>query len=198
MLLKITTLLLMALFAVTCFGQDEDAKSATAKPTADIANGKYGPLERNVFDLWKPKSKKPTPLVVYIHGGGFVNGDKEKLSANVLKRLLDSGIAVMAINYSLLPQYIYPQAYKDAARAIQFARFNAKDWNLDKTKIAATGSSAGGLTSLWIGFHDDLADPKASDPGPSRIHSANFDGSVFGTDDSRSGDRRSASWCGNP
>ena len=144
--------------------QEDDAKVGPSKPIPDVANGKYGPLERNVFDLWKPQSKKPTPLVVYIHGGGFVNGDKEKLSANLLKRLLDNGIAVMAINYSLLPAHIYPQPYLDCARAIQLARFNAKEWNLEKAKIAATGSSAGGLTSLWIGFHDDMADKKSTDP----------------------------------
>jgi len=164
MKLKLLALFLIGLFAATAFSQEEETKAQPAKLKADIANGKYGPLERNVFDLWKPNSKKPTPLVVYIHGGGFVNGDKEKLSANILKRLLDSGIAVMAINYSLLPTHVYPQAYLDCARAIQFARFNAKDWNLDKSKIGATGSSAGGLTSLWIGFHNDLADPKSADP----------------------------------
>ena len=157
----LTTLLLTA----TVFAQEETtAKSAPQKPTPDVANGKYGPLERNVFDLWTPKTKKPSPLVVYIHGGGFVNGDKDKLSANLLKRLLDNGIAVMAINYSLLPQHLYPQAYKDSARAVQFARSNARAWNLDKSKVSAMGSSAGGLTSLWIGFHDDLADPKSEDP----------------------------------
>lgn len=161
---KFLTLILVALFAMSAFAQDEEPKVPPAKPMPDIANGKYGPLERNIFDLWKPKSKKPTPLVVYIHGGGFVNGSKERLSGNLLKRFLDSGIAVMAINYSLLPNYVYPQAYMDCARAIQFARFNAKDWNLDKTKVLAIGSSAGGLTSLWIGFHDDLADPKSNDP----------------------------------
>ena len=48
-----------------------------------------------------------------------MNGDKGNLSANLLKRLLDNGIAVMAINYSLMPQHLYPQAYKDSARAIQ-------------------------------------------------------------------------------
>lgn len=162
---KFTLILLIAAsFALSSFAQEDEAKAAPAKPAADIADGKYGPLERNVFDLWKPKSKKPTPLVVYIHGGGFVNGDKSKLSANVLKRLLDSGIAVMSINYSLMPTHLYPQAYIDSARAIQYARYNAKAWNIDKTKVAATGSSAGGLTSLWIGFHDDMADPRSADP----------------------------------
>lgn len=163
--MKLATLLLLALaiFTRTAIAQETGTKPVPAKRAADIA-GKYGPLERNVFDLWQPKSKKPTPLVVYIHGGGFVNGDKSNLSANVLQRLLDNGVAVMAINYSLLPAYVYPQAYVDCARAIQFARYNAKEWNIDKTKVAATGSSAGGLTSLWIGFHDDMADPKAADP----------------------------------
>lgn len=166
MKLKFLVLLTVALFATNIFAQDDEpaAKAQPAKIAADVVNAKYGPLERNVFDLWKPKSKKPTPLMVYIHGGGFVNGDKDKLSANLLKRMLDNGIAVMAINYSLLPQHVYPQAYMDSARAIQFARANAKEWNLDKDKIGAMGSSAGGLTSLWLGFHDDLADAKATDP----------------------------------
>lgn len=153
----ITTLLLL----VPVVAQQPPAQE---KPTPDVANGRYGPLERNVFDLWTPKTKKPSPLVLYIHGGGFVNGDKDKLSASLLKRLLDNGIAVMSINYSLLPQHIYPQAYKDAARAVQFARSNAKAWNIDKAKVSAMGSSAGGLTSLWIGFHDDMAEPTSDDP----------------------------------
>ena len=157
-------LITLTLSAGVLAQEDEAPKAGPQKPTPDIANGKYGSLERNVFDLWTPKTKQPSPLVVYIHGGGFVNGDKDKLSANLLKRLLDNGIAVMAINYSLLPQHLYPQAYKDAARAVQFARSNAKAWNLDKSKVSAMGSSAGGLTSLWIGFHDDLADPKSEDP----------------------------------
>lgn len=161
-----SALLITLALSLAVFAQEDDgaAKSSPQKPVPDIANGKYGSLERNVFDLWMPKTKKPSPLMVYIHGGGFVNGDKYKLSANLLKVLLDNGIAVMAINYSLMPQHLYPQAFKDAARAIQFARFNAKQWNLDKRKVSAMGSSAGGLTLLWIGFRDDMADPKAEDP----------------------------------
>jgi acetyl esterase len=155
--------LLIALFAVVVIAQDEP-KAKPELPAPDIANGKYGPFERNVFDLWKPKSDRHVPLVVYIHGGGFVNGSKENLSANLLNQLLKNGLAVMAINYRLLPGTHYPDNYLDCARAVQFARFNAKDWKIDKTRVAATGSSAGALTSLWIGFHDDLADPKNADP----------------------------------
>jgi acetyl esterase/lipase len=52
----------------------------------------------------------------------------------------------------------------DAARALQFVRSKAGEWNLDKNRIAAAGGSAGGCTSLWLAFHEDLADSKSSDP----------------------------------
>ena len=52
----------------------------------------------------------------------------------------------------------------DAARAIQFLRSKAKELNIDKRRIAATGGSAGGCDSLWLAFHDDLADPASADP----------------------------------
>lgn len=164
---KFFAIIFFTLFlAFAGFAQDDEEpkKTTVIAPKPDISNGKYGTHERNIFDFWKPNSKKPTPLVIYIHGGGFVNGSKEKLSPNMLNQLLKNGFAVMAINYRLLPEVVYPQHYMDAARAIQFARYNAKQWNIDKTKVGATGSSAGGLTSLWLGFHDDLADAKNADP----------------------------------
>lgn len=159
----VTTFLFINICVFASFAQEGETKAKADLPKADIANGKYGQFERNVFDLWKPDSKKPTPLVIYIHGGGFVNGSKENLSANLLNHLLKNGFAVMAINYRLLPNTHYPDNYMDCVRAIQYARSNAKDWNIDKTKVAAIGSSAGALTSLWIGFHDDFADKDNAD-----------------------------------
>jgi acetyl esterase/lipase len=52
----------------------------------------------------------------------------------------------------------------DGGRAVQFARSKAKEWNIDKARIAATGGSAGAGISLWLAFRDDLADPKSDDP----------------------------------
>src|SRR6185436_15517427 len=52
----------------------------------------------------------------------------------------------------------------DSARAIQFLRHKAGDWGLDPTRIAATGDSAGAGISLWLGLHNDLADPQNVDP----------------------------------
>ena len=52
----------------------------------------------------------------------------------------------------------------DAARALQFVRSKAAEWNIDKQRIGASGGSAGACSSLWLAFHPDMADPKSADP----------------------------------
>ena len=162
----ITILFLILMTALTVFAQAESGakKAAVSAPKPDVADGKYGEYAANTFNLWKPESKNTTPLVVYIHGGGLATGDKSKISVSQLNALLKAGFAVMAINYRLTPEAVYPQHYMDCARAIQYARYHAVDFNVDPKRIAATGSSAGGMTALWLGFHDDLTDAKNADP----------------------------------
>ncbi|MDH7602380.1 MAG: alpha/beta hydrolase fold domain-containing protein [Armatimonadota bacterium] len=133
-------------------------------PKPDESNVKYGPHERNVFDLWKAKSDKPTPLIVFIHGGGFVGGDKSHIPPSALKRALEAGASVMSINYRFLQHAPIQDILRDAARAIQFIRANAEKYNIDPKRIACFGSSAGAGTSLWLAVHPDLADPNSSDP----------------------------------
>jgi acetyl esterase len=154
----------MLLCALPCTGQTQNSRRSEAKPKADLANFKYGPDTRNVLDLWKAKSDKPTPLVVFIHGGGFRAGDKAQVDAKLIEQCLAAGISVGAINYRLSDTATFPAQMLDGARAIQTFRHNAKEWNLDPKRIACTGGSAGAGISLWLGFHDDLADPKSSDP----------------------------------
>jgi acetyl esterase/lipase len=136
-----------------------------------VANLPYGSHERQVLDFWKAKADKPTSLVLYIHGGGWQGGDKNSLSARDLKKYLDAGISVAAINYRYVKQAaalkIEPPVkapLEDAARALQCIRSKACEWNLDKKRVGATGGSAGACSSLWLAFHDDLADPKSADP----------------------------------
>jgi acetyl esterase len=134
------------------------------RPTPDFPDVRYGPHERNVFDLWLPKSDRPAPLVLFIHGGGFRGGDKGSISAGVLQQYLATGWAVAAINYRLTNTAPAPAAYLDCARALQHLRHHAKKWRLDPGRVASTGSSAGAGASLWLAFHDDLADPRNADP----------------------------------
>jgi acetyl esterase/lipase len=129
-------------------------------------NVKYGPYERNVLDLWLAKRDdgKPTPLAVFIHGGGFVGGDKSKLSMSTLQQYLAAGISVATIDYRLLDSGPFPIPMLDGGRALQFLRYHADDYHLDKGRVACFGGSAGGCMSMWLAFHDDLADAQNPDP----------------------------------
>jgi acetyl esterase/lipase len=125
---------------------------------------KYGPHPtKNVLDFWQAPAQGPTPLLVSIHHGGFSQGQKF-VRADLLKDCLASGISVAAINYRLTEQAPAPAAFRDSARAVQFLRSRAKEWNIDPNRVAAAGGSSGGGISLWLAFHDDLADPKSDDP----------------------------------
>lgn len=161
---KMFQFLLLILLCGAGLAQEPPQSSAPVKPKPDQENVKYGPHERNVLDLWLAKSDRPAPLVLFIHGGGFRAGDKGALAPDRLKAFLDSGFSVAAINYRLTDTAPAPAAYLDSARALQFLRANAKKWNLDSKLVASTGGSAGAGTSMWLAFHDDLADPRSADP----------------------------------
>ena len=136
--------------------------SEPVKPThADIA---YGPHERNKIDLYLAESKTPTPLVLFIHGGGFRAGDKSAVNAGEIRDFHREGWSVAAINYRFTNVVPAPGQYLDCGRALQFLRHHAAKYNLDPKLVASTGGSAGAGTSLWLAFHDDLADPKSDDP----------------------------------
>jgi len=133
-------------------------------PAPDHADLAYGPHERNRLDLWLAKTEALSPLVLYIHGGGFRSGDKRTLNPSFLARCLEAGWSVAAINYRLTDTAPAPAAYLDCGRAIQYLRHRAAEWNLDPELVASTGGSAGAGTSLWLAFHDDLARPGSDDP----------------------------------
>ena len=140
------------------------APATAGKPAPTHADVSYGPHERNKLDLWLAPAKDPTPLVVYIHGGGFVNGSKAGASAEMIRSCLGTGVSFMAINYRFRVSAPIQDILRDCARSIQFIRANAGTYNVDPTRIACYGGSAGAGTSLWLAFHDDLADPKNADP----------------------------------
>ncbi len=147
---------------------------------ADFAEDvRYGDAERNLFDIYLPRCDAPTPLVIYIHGGGFTGGDKGGAHENgaAIRELLQSCVAFATINYRLLKvpsqaegvSSIVEQggvlpSLQDAARALQFMRYHFASLNLDPENVAVYGGSAGAGASLWLGTHDDMADPDSEDP----------------------------------
>jgi acetyl esterase/lipase len=148
----------LVLLSVPLFAADE-AKQLSPS----YGEVSYGPHPRNVLDFWKADGQGPRPLLVYIHGGGWTGGDKKQDTAKY-QAFLDKGISCAAINYRLTGEDPLPAPVHDAARAIQFLRTKAGEWNIDTKHIALTGGSAGACTSMWLLLHDDLADPQATDP----------------------------------
>lgn len=173
------TIVAIAISASSAFSADTASKDSSkpapppttrpAAPKPTLQNVSYGSHERQVLDFYKADSAKPTPVVFNIHGGGWVAGDKSGVSD--VQQYLKAGISVVSINYryntqaqiaGIKPPVKWPLS--DAARALQFVRSKASEWNIDKARIGATGGSAGACSSLWLAFHDDMADPKSEDP----------------------------------
>lgn len=158
-----TALALVTVLAPDMLSAQVRRQGTAIKPSqADV---KYGPAERNVLDFYQARSEQPTPLVVYIHGGGFVGGNKE-MNPRQVKAFHDAGISVAAIHYRFVDgkDVIFPAPQHDGALAVQFLRSKANEWNIDPKRVACFGGSAGAGISMWIGFHEDLAQPESDDP----------------------------------
>lgn len=138
------------------------------RPTPTHTNVQYGDHERHVFDLWLPAADEDAaaskrPVYVFFHGGGFVGGDKRSFDPTPF---LEANLGVVSANYRFVDgtTTLSPAPLRDGARVIQYLRTRADEWSLDESRIAVSGSSAGAVMTLWIGYHDDLADPDSQDP----------------------------------
>ena len=140
----------------------KQGKPARIRP--DFADVAYGQHRRQVLDFWKAESDSPAPVLVFFHGGGFRAGNKKLLSLQI--RALPHGVSAASANYRFVTEegVTLREVMQDSARVIQFLRAKADEWHIDPARIALTGGSAGGVISLWLAFHDDLADPKSDDP----------------------------------
>ena len=137
-----------------------------------VENIPYGIHDENVFDIFIPESDSPVPLVIYIHGGGFISGSKEVCYEPMwdgswdfpseIDILLSHGIAFATIKYRLLAingdSEGIRKPLRDSKRCLQFIRKNSAALNIDKSNIVLCGSSAGAGTAQWLAFQDDLAD----------------------------------------
>ena len=127
--------------------------------TYKVANSYEGKL-----DVYRPReAKTPTPVVVMIHGGGWVAGTKEGAVLYPLP-FMTLGFAVVNVEYRLGKTSLAPAAVEDCLCALHWVGRNAKKYNFDLSKVIVTGGSAGGhlaLTTSMIpfsaGFENDCA-----------------------------------------
>ncbi len=128
----------------------------------------YGPSDEQVFDIYLPQASEPTALVIFIHGGGFTGGSRSGPSASAVRQVIGAGAAYASIDYRLLERAGTEtdgviKCLRDSMRALQFMRHHADVFEIDPMRVGTYGGSAGAGTSLWLGFHPDMAIPDSAD-----------------------------------
>jgi acetyl esterase/lipase len=120
----------------------------------------YRPLH---LDLWVPDGEAPAPLVVWVHGGGFMFGDRRILPETfrpnqVFDALLDAGLAVATIDYRHALEAPFPAQLQDAKAAVRYLRAFADELGISAERIGAMGESAGGHIVAALGLTAHRAD----------------------------------------
>ena len=103
------------------------------------------------LDLYLPEGQGPFPLIIWVHGGGWTSGDKSLSADSPQIRQAARGYAVASINYRLSQTAKFPAQIEDCKAAIRWLRAHATQYNLDPSRIAAWGSSAGGHLVALMG-----------------------------------------------
>ncbi len=114
-----------------------------------------GGHERNKLDLYLPEEdpEAARPLVVWIHGGGWQNGSKDRCP---LVRLVPQGFVVASINYRLSQHAVFPAQIEDCRAAIRWLRANAAKYHIDPARVGVSGASAGGHLVALLGTSAEM------------------------------------------
>ncbi len=127
------------------------ASSTTASYTLlhDIPYAHPGGAEL-VADIYLPSGPGPFPAILFIHGGGWISGNRTQLHRQAA-HMAEQGMVGMAIEYRLAPDHPFPAALDDSREALLWLRRNAATYKIDPTRIGAVGSSAGGNLVALLG-----------------------------------------------
>lgn len=106
----------------------------------DLSYGPHGAL--NTLDVYRPDTKDKLPLVVFIHGGGWSEGDKGTHTRKG-RFFAEQGFVYATINYRLSPKIVHPAHAEDVARAVAWLHGNAERFGIDPERIFLIGHSAG-------------------------------------------------------
>lgn len=113
----------------------------------------YGPDAKQTLDVYQPRGANHLPVIVFVHGGAFVSGDKnlnEEISANILYYFARHNFLGINANYRLAPKSIYPAAAQDIGNVVAWIKENAKRFGGDPQRIYVAGHSSGALhVATW-------------------------------------------------
>ena len=145
--------------AVNCEPFDDSKDGLRIPPMLDTSGIRFRQLdipyssvsETTKLDLYRPDRADTTcPLIIHIHGGAFLIGDKRDIQLEPWLRLLDRGFAVASVNYRMSGEALFPAAVQDCKNAVRFLRRNAGQYGLDPDRFAVVGGSAGGNIAAMV------------------------------------------------
>lgn len=127
---------------------------------------RYGDHERQVIDVFLPENASAPPVVLFVHGGAFVSGHRNRspeIYSNVLRYLARHGIAGVNVGYRLANDTKYPGATEDVARVVAWARSSAPRYGWNADRIFLMSHSAGGAHAGSYGYDPRFRPPEGSD-----------------------------------
>lgn len=153
---KVCFTLFVTLLALACNAQEKDAATFAASLTqydtaTNIVYHKANGYEAKL-DVYEPhNAPQPLPVVIQIHGGGWIAGKKEDNVMQVMP-YLQMGYAAVNVEYRLGDVSLAPAAVEDCRCALHWVFANAKKYNFDVKRVVVTGGSAGGHLALITGM----------------------------------------------
>lgn len=123
-----------------------------SRSTKDLCvrkNVSYGKEPREILDVLYKKDGNKKPLIIYVHGGGFISGVR-KLRKYICADYARSGFVVANVDYTLAPKRRFPYQLQEIFYAIEFLIENADLYEIDVNKIAIAGESAGAYFSAYV------------------------------------------------
>lgn len=121
--------------------------------------------EAQVLDAHLLVGEQPSPVLVQIISGGWTSRPPKETVAGQYDAYHELGFSVAAVCHRTVDANVsWPAPEEDVARAIQFIRLHADDWNVDPERISLTGRSSGGHIAMMVGLGKDRANPESDDP----------------------------------
>lgn len=122
----------------------------------DVAYATRSPYQ--LADIYLPSSGDgPFPTIVFVHGGGYVSGDKTALVPGLVSAANRRGLAVVSVGYRLLGEADFPAQIHDVKAAVRWVHAAAGDYTLDAEAVAIWGTSAGGHLAALVGTSEGVA-----------------------------------------
>lgn len=145
----------LTMVVTALMGGGQPAREVTVESNVQYCTGNGQPLLMDVF-IPARRTSRPTPAVLWIHGGGWAKGDKSANSG--AQFLAEAGFLTASLSYRLTDVAPFPAQIEDCQCAVRFLRANASRYGIDPGRIGAAGSSAGGHLAELLGTSSDRAE----------------------------------------